>query len=53
MNTQSQAGAPLSQLRPADIAQAMRVGLEAPMLLTAAFLSLAVFALHRLHHHGK
>ena len=31
--------APLSQLRPADIAQAMRVGLEAPMLLTAAFLA--------------
>src|SRR5256885_11544061 len=31
--------APLSQLQPADIAQAMRVGLEAPMLLTAAFLA--------------
>ncbi|MCX7506944.1 SDR family NAD(P)-dependent oxidoreductase [Delftia tsuruhatensis] len=31
--------APLSQLRPADIAQAMRVGLEAPMLLTASFLA--------------
>src|SRR5258707_11498618 len=30
---------PLSQLQPADIAQAMRVGLEAPMLLTAAFLA--------------
>jgi NAD(P)-dependent dehydrogenase (short-subunit alcohol dehydrogenase family) len=31
--------APLSRLQPADIAQAMRVGLEAPMLLTAAFLA--------------
>ena len=31
--------APLSQLQAADIAQALRVGLEAPMLLTAAFLA--------------
>ena len=31
--------APLSQLQPADIAQALRVGLEAPMLLTSAFLA--------------
>ena len=31
--------APLSRLQPADIARAMRVGLEAPMLLTAAFLA--------------
>lgn len=31
--------APLSQLQSHDIAQALRVGLEAPMLLTAAFLA--------------
>ncbi|WP_027015002.1 SDR family NAD(P)-dependent oxidoreductase [Comamonas composti] len=31
--------APLSRLDAADIAKAMRVGLEAPMLLTAAFLA--------------
>jgi NAD(P)-dependent dehydrogenase (short-subunit alcohol dehydrogenase family) len=30
--------APLDQSAPADLAQALRVGLEAPMLLTAAFL---------------
>ena len=30
--------APLSQSDPADLAQALRVGLEAPMLLSAAFL---------------
>jgi benzil reductase ((S)-benzoin forming) len=30
--------APLSNVQAADIAQALRVGLEAPMLLTAAFL---------------
>lgn len=30
---------PLSEAEPADLAQALRVGLEAPMLLTAAFLS--------------
>lgn len=29
---------PLSEAEPADLAQALRVGLEAPMLLTAAFL---------------
>lgn len=29
---------PLSQSRPADLAQALRVGLEAPMALSAAFL---------------
>jgi len=29
---------PLSQIQPADIAHALRVGLEAPMQLTAAFL---------------
>lgn len=31
--------APLSQLQPSDIAHALRVGLEAPMLLTASFLA--------------
>ena len=31
--------APLDQSAPADLAQALRVGLEAPMLLTAAFLA--------------
>jgi NAD(P)-dependent dehydrogenase (short-subunit alcohol dehydrogenase family) len=30
---------PLSEAVPADLAQALRVGLEAPMLLTAAFLA--------------
>lgn len=30
---------PLSDSEPADLAQALRVGLEAPMVLTAAFLS--------------
>lgn len=30
--------APLAQAEPADLAQALRVGLEAPLLLTAAFL---------------
>ncbi len=33
---------PLSQSRPADLAQALRVGLEAPMALSAAFLGATV-----------